>query len=57
MSWKKLVLVRSEILGLFAKTLIADEKYSLHDRENSPQRIQMILSQKPKHFVDFSLRF
>ena len=48
--WKTSVLVRSEILGLFANTLTADDKNSPHIWENIPQPIQMPLSQKPKTF-------
>ena len=57
MSYKKLLLVISKILGLFVKTLIADKKYSLDGTENFPQRIQMILSQKPKYFPGFFIPF
>ena len=49
-SWKKLLLVRSEILGLFVNTLTADEKYSRYNREKFPQQIQMQLYKKPKTF-------
>ena len=34
LSWKKSVLVKSRILGLFANTLTADDKYSLLNRDN-----------------------
>ena len=38
-SWKKYLLVISEILGLFADTLTADHKYSLRDSEHLQQPI------------------
>ena len=37
-----------KILGRFVKTLTADDKYSLLNRSNLTQPIQMHLSQKPK---------
>ena len=37
-------------LRLFPNTLSADGKYSLLDRDNLAQRIQMLLSQKQKTF-------
>ena len=44
--WKISLFVRSEILGLFVKTLTADDKYFRHIRENLPQLIQMQFYQK-----------
>ena len=35
------LLVICEVLGLFVNTLTADDKYSLFNRENLPQRIQI----------------
>ena len=52
-SWKKLLLVTCEMLGLFVNSLTADNKYSRHSRENFPQQIQMQLSQKQKNFSVF----
>ena len=39
-----------EILGLFVNTLTANDKYSLLNRDNLTQLIQMKLSQKQKSF-------
>ena len=39
-----------EILGLFANMLIADDKYSLRNSENSQQQIQKQLFKKEKLF-------
>ena len=38
---------------MFPNTLTADGKYSLLDRHNLTQRIQMLLSQKQKTFDEF----
>ena len=57
MRWKKSLLVRSEILGLFINTLTSDDKYSRHDRENFPQQIQMQLSQKLQNFSQLFIAF
>ena len=46
LSSKKPLLVRQKVLGLFANTLAADEKYSGHYRENFAQPIQKELSKK-----------
>ena len=57
-SWKKLLLVICKILGLFVNTLTADDKYSLLNRNNLTQSIQMKLSKKQKTVSDlFSLSF
>ena len=42
-----------KILGLFVNTLTVDDKYSLIDRDNLRQPIQMELSQKEKPFSEF----
>ena len=44
LSWKKLLLVTSEMLALLLNTLTADGKYFRHNSDNFPQQIQMILS-------------
>ena len=44
-----------KILGLFVKTLTADDKYSLFHRDNLLQRLQMQLSQKQNSFLAFCL--
>ena len=41
----------------FANTLSADGKYSLFNRDNLTQPIQMQLSQKEKGFSEFSAAF
>ena len=41
-----------KILTLFANTFTADDKYSLFNRENLTQPIQMQLSQKHKTFPE-----
>ena len=46
MSWKKLFLIRSEILGLLVNTLTANYEYSRSNEENLPLPIQMKLSKK-----------
>ena len=46
-----------KISKLFPKTVSADGKYSLLDRENSTQRIQMELSRKQKTFFQFFSSF
>ena len=48
MDWKKSLLVLDKILRLFAKTLTADEKHYLLNRDNLEERIQMQLYQKQK---------
>ena len=46
-------LVLCKILGLFVGTLTADDKYSLLNRGNLTQPIQILLSQKQKTFPEF----
>ena len=46
LSWKKSVLVICKMLGLFLKTLTADDKYSLLNRDNLTELFQMQLSKK-----------
>ena len=45
------------VLRLFVDTWTVDDKYSLLNRENSMQAIQMHLSEKPKTFVVFLCAF
>ena len=52
MSWKKSLLVILKILGLFVNIMTADDKYSLLNRENLTQQIQ-IQSTKKNFFFDF----
>ena len=57
LSWETSLLVRSKILELFVKTLIAHDKYSCYKRENFPQGNQMQLSKTPKSFMNLLLHF
>ena len=44
-------------MELFAKTLTADEKYSVLNRDNLLQHLRLILSQKRKRFPKFLFAF
>ena len=60
--WKQLTCKKSllmiwKISRLFPNTLSADGKYSLLNRDNLTQSIQMQLSRKQKTFSDFFLHF
>ena len=46
-----------KIFGLFPNTLTAEDKYSLLNRDNLLQDLQMQLSQKQKHFLNFFFSF
>ena len=50
-------LVWGEILGVFVNTLTADGKYPVQGCENLQLPIQMQLSEKPKSFSEFFVRF
>ena len=54
---KKSLLVTWKISRLFPNTLSADGKYSLLNRDNLTQPIQMQLSQKQKTFYEFFFAF
>ena len=54
---KKSLLVICKILGLFLNTLAAYDKYSLLNRNNFTQSIEMKLSKKQKIFPYFFLNF
>ena len=54
---KKSLLVTCKISRLFPNTLSADGKYSLLNRHNLTQPIQMQVSQKQKHFSHFFSAF
>ena len=54
---KKLMLVISKISRLFPNTLSADGKYSLLNRDNLTQPIQMQVSRKQKTFSEFFSAF
>ena len=56
-SWKKVILVLYKIIRLFVNTLTANEKYSLVNRDNLTQPIEILLSQKKKTFSQFSSAF
>ena len=53
LSHKKYLLAICKISKLFRNTLSPDGKYSLLDRDNLTQRIQMELSQKQKTLSEF----
>ena len=57
LSWKKSVLVRSKILGLFVHTLTAEYTYSRRDMQTFTQHIQTPLSLKQKTFSWFFIAF
>ena len=57
LSWKKPLLVILKILGLSVNSLTVDDKYSLLNRDNLRQSIQMQLSQKEQIFLNFFLHF
>ena len=50
LSWKKSLLLISQILGLLVNTLAVDEKYPVLNRHNLTIPIQMQLYQKQKSF-------
>ena len=52
-SRKRLVLVRSQVLGQFVNTMTADYKYFRQNLENLPQQVQTQISLKPKTFAGF----
>ena len=56
LSWKKLFLVRSEILGLLFKTYTANYKYSRRSTDNLPLPVEMQLSGKLKAVSGFFYR-
>ena len=47
----------SKILGVFVNTFTTVEKYSVLNRDNLKQHLQMQLSQKKKSFLDFPFAF
>ena len=52
-----MVIVPSEMLGLFVNNLAADDKYSRLNRENLQRQILMQLSQKLQRFCQFFIGF
>ena len=57
LSYKKSLLVICKISRLFPNRLSADGKYSLFNRDNLTQPIQMQLSRKQKTFSEFFCAF
>ena len=57
LSWKKSVLVRSKILGLFLNTLTAEYMYSGRNMQTFTQQVQTPLSLKQKTFSSFFIAF
>ena len=57
LTFKKFLLVIYKISRLFPNTLSADGKYSLLNRDNLTQPIQMQLSRKQKTFSEFFCAF
>ena len=57
LSWKKIALVLSKILRLFANTFTADDKYSCRNMQNFLKQLQTLLSQKRKTLSGFFLNF
>ena len=57
MTWEMSLLVICEILGLFLNTMTADDKYSLCNREGSPELMPMELLQKQMTFSFFFCAF
>ena len=53
LSWKNSLLGICKILRLFATIFTADDKYSLRNRDNLKQPIQMQLCQQQKSFAQF----
>ena len=53
LSWRKSLLVTCKLLAMFVNILTTDDKYSLLNRDNLRQPIQMQLSQKEKTFFQF----
>ena len=57
LTWKKSLLVICKISKLFPNTRSADAKYSLLNRDNLTQPIQMQVSRKQKTFFQFFAAF
>ena len=57
LTWKMSLIVISEIVGLFVKTLTADDEYSLRSSGILLQPIQMQLSKKQVNFFKFFTQF
>ena len=57
MSWSNSILVICKVLRIIVNILTADEKYSLLNKDNLRQPIQMQLSQKQKTFSELVSTF
>ena len=57
MSWKKCVLVRSQILGLLVNTLTAEYMYYGRNMQTFTEPVQTPLSLKQKTFSGFFIAF
>ena len=57
LSWKKTALLWLKILRVFVNILTADDKYSCRNKQNFPQQLQMLLSEKQKSFSWFFVAF
>ena len=57
LSWKNTVLLWSNILRLFAKTLTADDNNPCRNMQNFRQQLQTLLSEKRKSFSGFFIAF
>ena len=57
LSWKKIPLLWSKILRLFANTLTADDKYSCRNMQNFLQQLQTLWPQKRKTFSWYFIPF
>ena len=57
LSWKKSFLLTCKTLGLLVKTMAADEKYPVLNRDNLMIPIQIQWSQKHKRFSQFFTAF
>ena len=55
--WKKSLLMVCKVLKLFVNALTARDKYSLRERHNLAQPIQMELSEKEKTLSQFLFQF
>ena len=57
LNFNKFFLMRSEVLGLLAKTLTANYEYFRSNTKNLPWQIQGKLSEKPIYFCDIFFQF
>ena len=57
LSWNRSLLVIFKMLKLFVNTLTADHKYSILNKDNLTEPIQMKLSKKKKALFQFFSTF